>query len=141
MFKALCFCLLLFSRCSYHQNVEKQESALISWTGSLSKNSNLKLIEEFKLDSIQFTDREYKYLLQGAIIIGKERQTYSLMLKNHPLDIEKNEVIDWNFPLEKLDSTAYNCFFRQTEGGYYVKWINSKSELRIFIKEKFISER
>ena len=140
MHKTLCFCLLLFSGCSHNQKVEKQEKVAISWSGDLSKTLNLKLVEEFELDSIQFTDQEYKYLLRGAILIGKERQSYSLMLKNHPLSSDKNEVIDWNFPLELIDSTTYKCFFRQTEEGFYVKWINSENELRIFIKEKFISK-
>lgn len=140
MFKAFGVCLILFVSCSQEKGAEKKEKELITWSGKISNHAELKLVEEFKLDSVQFTDKNYRYLLQGAIMMGKERQTYSLLFKNHPLSQLKSEVIDWNFPLEKIDSSTYNCFFNQTGGGYYVKWINSENELRIFIREDFISK-
>lgn len=140
MYKVLGVCLMLFSSCSHEEITEKKEKPLITWSGKLSKHTELKLVEEFKLDSVQFTDKNYRYLLQGAIMIEKEKHTFSLMLNNHPIATVKNKVIDSNFPLEKIDSSAYNCFFNQTDGGYYVKWINSENELRIFIREDFISK-
>lgn len=141
MHKALFLVLVFFSLIGCERNVEKKEKALIIWSGESPDNLDLSLIEDFKLDSIQFTQSTYKYLLQGVVILKKEKHTFSLMFDRHPLKSGKHEVFHWNFPLEEIDSTNYNCYFQSTEGGYYVKWINSENELRIFIKENFISER
>lgn len=141
MRKAFFICFGIFTLVCCETEMVAEEKIVVSWSGATGKNAILKLDKGFYLDSIQFADGLYKYLLTGAIFLGKEKNTFSLMIRNHPLRLGQNVVERNNFPLRKYDSTEYSCCISKEDGGCSIEWTNDNDKLMIFADENTISGR
>ncbi len=106
--------------------------------GILPASTKLQM-QGVQLDSIQFADAKYRYVLTGTFLVGREERRFSLMLKSRPARFERCEVLFHAFPLKDIDSSAYTCSVYPAAQNMVIDWENGVRRLKLVFDQELIS--
>ena len=105
----------------------------------LHEGAKLELIHA-RLDTVQFSDGLFKYLLNGELTLEGKDFPYSVMLKKDPFNADFDNVISHTFPLAECDSNSFDCCVYRANDDLIVEWKCTGKRLRLRIDRKLISE-
>ena len=128
---------VLLASCSSREQVDK---AKYSQWGVIDKSSFLEL-KSVELDSMQFADGNYRFLMNGVIQVDDQQHRYSILMKCSPFVGGTQNVISHNFPFIKIDSDTFTCSVYRAEKDLITEWVSGPKYLRLHIDRKLISAR
>lgn len=105
--------------------------------GILPQNSEIQ-VQEVKLDSIQFADAKFRYVVSGSATIAGSRRDFSVISMRHPFK-ENIGVVAHVFPLANIDSAEYTCSMYSAEENFVIDWINGAKRLKLVFPRSLIS--
>lgn len=132
----LCSVSLLFGcKSALDQEVEKycQE-------GILSEKSKFDL-KNVLLDSVQFADGNFRYLMSGDLQLNGTKHSYSIVMKYNPFCSDLDNVISHNFPFVNYDSDTFSCYVYRANDDLITEWVCGMKYLRLHIDKDLISVR
>lgn len=106
--------------------------------GILPENSQIK-VQEVKLDSIQFADAKFRYVVSGHATIAGKRRDFSVISLGHPFK-ENSTIVAHVFPLRDVDSSKYSCSMYGAEKNLVIDWMQGQKRLKLVFRRSLISK-
>jgi hypothetical protein len=100
----------------------------------IGTNTEIQL-KSISLDSVQFTDGNYNYVLTGVLGESGKTHLFSLILDKHPAMALPNNLIKSSFPFPHHSNDSMQCWVFKSGDYLEILWENPTQRLRILIEE------
>ena len=117
--------------------IDKSSSGIVVQNGLFNEKTEIQLYS-IKLDSVQFTDGDYDYILAGVLRESENTYPFSLMLDRHPTSVSQNNLIKSSFPFPKHAVDSMRCWVFRSGDQLEILWENPTKRLRILIDETIL---